>query len=79
MTRPSRTLTETITNRAIKTFFEDLNGSMDAETWQRWTNHWLKVADDFYNDFSEEGLTETAAAIKKIIEDQKRITSRFNH
>lgn len=70
-----KTLTETISDMAIKTFYEGVEGDIDDEKRDRWFDHWFKTADRFQKSLEEEGLTETVEAVKKIIIDQKEIVS----
>lgn len=86
MSRPSRTLLGMITDKALRTFPEDLLAGADGDSnqlvntnWEEnfplWTEHYLKTAEKIYQDFVDEGLLETAAAIRKLIDWQKGMIS----
>lgn len=73
--RPTKTLTATITDMAINSFYEGLEDmTFDEEKEARWFTHWFKTAEIFCKCLEEEGLTETVQAVKQIIIDQKKIT-----
>lgn len=83
MARASRTLLAMITNEATRTFPMDLMAGCDgdpnqqphqdfADNWKIWCNHWVKTGERIHQQFVDEGLTETAAAVRKHIDWQKR-------
>lgn len=79
MARPKKTLLSTITDMAIKTFYEGIEGPYDEEKELRWFGHWFKTAETFCEGLENEGLTDTVAAVKQIILDQKKIIARFTN
>lgn len=58
-----------ITNRATDTF--DVPGT-DPEFMRKWVPHWFATAEKFKADAIAEGLVETAAAVQRIIDEQRR-------
>lgn len=71
--RPKRTLLGMITKEAMRTFPEDLvMGEVPMkENWNLWVDHWHKVAEKIYQGFRDEGLIETAKAVREHIDWQK--------
>ena len=78
MTRPSKTLIGTITEKAMAAFPKTLTKDNMAEVWPEWVNFWYATAEAFYNDCQAEGLTDTCTKIREIIDEQKRLGRYFN-
>ena len=48
-----------------------------AENYQFWVKHWFASAISLRDSMRSEGLTKTADEFDKLIEDQKKICSRY--
>src|SRR6218665_1379083 len=75
--RMALTLIGTITERARRSFMEDIDNSDDSQ-YDRWIDHWFKTADSFLASLEEEGLTETALKVRVLIDEQRTFLARFN-
>lgn len=78
MTRPTKTLLSTITDMAVKSFYEGIEGPFDEEKELRWFGHWFRTAETFCEGLEKEGLTDTVKAVRDIILYQKKIIPNFN-
>lgn len=68
--RPTKTLLNTITERA-KASFVELSKENLKEEWPKWVAHWFETAEAFYAELVTEGLTETAAKVREQIDWQR--------
>lgn len=65
-------LYKTILNEAKNSFSKNVT----KENYQEWVDHWFETAEKLKNNFSQDGLVETANSMHAIIEEQKSIMSR---
>lgn len=63
------TLISTITDRADETFWLHIN----SETFRYWIDHWIKTGEEFYRELLAEGLTETAAHVKDVVDYHRKM------
>ena len=59
-----------INKRAEATFKQELS----MENWEAWQEHWFMTAFDIWDECLQEGLTETASYIEKMVAEQRELT-----